>query len=322
MSGFKPATKQLAKLRLALCGPSGSGKTYSALRVALGLGGKVAVIDTERGSASLYADRFAFDVLEIEPPYKPSKYVEAIQQAEAAGYDVLVIDSLSHAWAGEGGVLETVDETASKTGNKFTAWAPGTKAQNALINGVLNAKLHIIATMRSKQEYALEANHQGKMTPKKLGMAPVQRDGVEYEFAVVLDVGMSHEAGVGMSGKDRTGLFEGQPPKQLTEEDGKRIMAWLTGAAPPSQAQPSKTSPPQSVQHEADSLQAAADEWRQKINGLADPTDFDAAAKEINGIGDKALQKEVASWLRSRAGKIGLVWDKASKRHVSAREVA
>src|SRR5436309_1723879 len=116
---FSRATKKHARFRLALCGPAGSGKTLSALRVAAGMGGRVALIDTERGSASLYADRFEFDVLEIHPAYQPSKYAAAIKAAQAAGYEVLVIDSLSHAWAGEGGILETVDAAQAKGGNKF-----------------------------------------------------------------------------------------------------------------------------------------------------------------------------------------------------------
>lgn len=230
---FQPATKRRAKLRLALAGPSGSGKTWSALRVATGIGGKIAVIDTERGSASLYSDAFAFDVCEVEPPYTPAKYVAAIRGAEAAGYAVLVIDSLSHAWAGEGGVLESVDARQQAGGNKLVAWGQGTKDQNALVNAILGSGCDVIATMRSKQEYAIEPGHNGKTTVRKLGMAPVQRDGLEYEFAIVLDIGMDHLARVGVAGKDRTRLFAGQDAAMLTEADGQRLRAWLdTGADP------------------------------------------------------------------------------------------
>jgi hypothetical protein len=225
---FTRATKKRSKLRLALTGPSGSGKTYSALRLAKGIGGRIAVIDTESGSASLYADLFDFDVMELSKPFTPEKYTAAIKEATAAGYDVLIIDSLTHAWAGEGGVLESVDDAASRIENKFAAWGPATKRQNHFIGSILDAEIHIIATMRSKMEYALENNAKGKAVPKKIGMAPVQRDGVEYEFATVLDVGMDHFAGVGLVGKDRTGIFEGRDREQLTEEDGRRILAWLT----------------------------------------------------------------------------------------------
>ena len=232
MSNFRKATKHAAKLRLALCGPSGSGKTFSALRLAKGLGGKIAVIDTERGSASLYADAFNFDVLELAPPYQPSKYVAAIEDATNAGYDILIIDSLSHAWAGEGGILETVDDVQSRGGNKFTAWGPAGKAQNNMVNTILGCPLHVIVTMRSKQEYAIEVAPNGKQQIRKLGMAPVQRDGVEYEFAVVLDVNMNHEVSVGMAGKDRTGLFADKPPHLLSEADGKAIAAWMSQLPP------------------------------------------------------------------------------------------
>ena len=227
MTTFAPATKKRAKLRLALSGPSGSGKTWSALRLASGLGGKIAVIDTERGSASLYSDAFRFDVCEIEPPYTPERYIEAIHTAEAAGYDVLVIDSLSHAWAGEGGILESVDARQSQGGNKFVAWGPATKSQNALINAILGSRCHLIATLRAKQEYAMEQDARGKQVIKKLGMAPVQRDGVEYEFGVVLDLTMDHRAGVVTAGKDRTRLFAGKEPAELTEEHGHALSAWL-----------------------------------------------------------------------------------------------
>lgn len=231
MTLFQPATKRRAKLRLALTGPSGSGKTWSALRVATGIGGRIAVIDTERGSASLYSDLFIFDVCEIEPPYSPTKYIAALQAAETAGYNVLVIDSLSHVWAGEGGVLESVDARQQAGGNKYTAWGQGTKDQNMLINAILGSGCHLITTIRSKQDYAIETGANGKTVIRKLGMAPVQRDGVEYEFATVLDIGMDHLARVGISGKDRTRLFEGRAPALLTEKDGEALAVWLDAGA-------------------------------------------------------------------------------------------
>jgi len=224
---FAPATRQRRKLRLALAGPSGSGKTYSALCMAAGLGGKVALVDTERGSASLYSDLVPFDVAEIEPPYTVGKYVAAIKSAGEAGYGVLVIDSLSHAWAGEGGILETVDAVQARGGNKFVAWGPAGKAQNELVNAILAAPMHVIVTMRSKQEYAVEQDARGKQTIRKLGMAPVQRDGLEYEFDVVLDIGQDHLARATGAGKDRTRLFAGQEPIALSAGDGARLLAWL-----------------------------------------------------------------------------------------------
>ena len=184
---FLPATKEQAHLRMALVGPAGSGKTYSALNIAqhLSPGGKVAVIDTEHGSARKYADKFDFDVIELSN-FNPANYVAMINAAQQFGYDVLIIDSLSHAWNGTGGVLEIVDKASQNSkNNTYVGWAKGTPAHNALIDAILAASLHVIVTMRSKTDYVLEVGHNGKTTPRKVGTAPVQRDGVDYEFDVV-----------------------------------------------------------------------------------------------------------------------------------------
>src|SRR6266699_2538262 len=176
---FHKAVKYGAKLRLALAGPAGSGKTYTALTLATVLadGGGVALTDTEHGSASKYADLFSFDTLQLET-FHPNKYIEAIHEAEAAGYAVLVIDSLSHAWSGQGGLLEETDKIARAkySGNSFSAWNDASAIQNKLVNVILGAKLHIIATVRSKMDYVLETGANGKTMPRKVGMAPVQRD--------------------------------------------------------------------------------------------------------------------------------------------------
>ena len=149
---FKKATRHQAKLRLALIGPAGAGKTYTALRVATGFGGKIALIDTERGSASKYSGVADFDVLELES-FSPEQYIEAIHAAEEGGYSVLVIDSLSHAWAGKDGILEFVDKRkAMNRGNDFSVWRDATPLQNKLVDTILTANLHIICTMRSKME--------------------------------------------------------------------------------------------------------------------------------------------------------------------------
>lgn len=222
---FSSATKRSAHGRVALIGPSGSGKTYTALELAMGLGSRIAVLDTERGSAALYSDLFKFDVLELKPPYTVQAYIDGINAAVGHGYDVLVIDSLSHAWAGQGGILEGVDERQETAKNKFAVWGQATKDQNALVNGLLGADVHLIATMRAKQTYALEDDGKGKTRIKKLGLEPVQRDGVEYEFTTSLSIGMDHVAGVGVAGKDRSRLFT--DPHVLTREDGARLKAWL-----------------------------------------------------------------------------------------------
>lgn len=206
---FQKAQRKQAKLRLGITGPSGAGKTFTALEIATGMGGLVGVIDTENDSASLYADRFDFVVSSLQPPYTVNSFLEAIKQAYEAGVKNLVIDSISHEWAGEGGLLEKVDQIAktSKSGNSYMAWADGTKEHERFKAALLNCPMHLICTMRSKQEYILEENAGGKKAPKKVGMAPIQREGMEYEFTTVFDLSLNHSATVS---KDRTGLFDGQ----------------------------------------------------------------------------------------------------------------
>jgi len=190
---FKKATKAKSKLRLALIGPTGTGKTYSALGIAQGLGTKIAVIDTERGSASKYAGIFNFDVLELES-CSVEQYMQAVAEAVKAGYDVLVIDSLSHAWAGKDGILEYIDKksAANPGGNGFANWRSATPLHNKFVDSILAAPLHVIATMRSKTEWVIEKDDRGKSTPRKVGLAPVQSDGVEYEFDVIGDMTPEH----------------------------------------------------------------------------------------------------------------------------------
>jgi hypothetical protein len=303
---FAPAAKHRAKLRIAVVGPSGSGKTYSALRLATGIGGKIGLVDTERKSASLYADRFSFQVNEIEPPYHPAKYIEAIEEAEKDGLEILIIDSLSHAWAGEGGILEQVDN-AKTSGNSFTAWGPATKVQNKLIAAILNTNLQIIVTLRAKQEYALEKDARGKTVPKKLGMGPVQRDGVEYEFGTVLDIGMDHVASVGLVGKDRTGLFVGEP-HELTEEDGKRIAAWLKNApeAPPKATAPPKQEPPpvQTSTDQDHKDQLALNKWCEALQACGDdPLKFNALYGKRNEMVPKSAWDRAKAYFKEYADK-------------------
>lgn len=174
-------------------GPAGSGKTYTALTIAKELGPRVAVLDTERGSASKYADRFGFDVVELDS-YDPRRYVDVIEAADAAGYDVLIIDSLSHAWTGKGGALEMVDKVTarSKSRNSYTAWREVTPLHNQLVDAILGCSCHVLTTLRTKTEYVLEDNGRGGKVPRKIGMAPVQRDGLDYEFDVVGDMDWGH----------------------------------------------------------------------------------------------------------------------------------
>lgn len=221
---IRKAERKKAKLRLGIAAPSGAGKTYSALLMAFGLGGKVGLIDTENGSGDLYAHLGEYDVITLRAPYDVSKYLSAIKTFEDAGYSVIIIDSLSHAWAGEGGFLDKHGKMADRGTNSFAAWRTLTPEHNSLVEAMLKSPAHIIATMRSKQEYVLELNDKGKQTPRKVGLAPVQREGMEYEFTVMLDVDMSHHA---TASKDRTGLFPTGKFFKITPYTGKELIEWL-----------------------------------------------------------------------------------------------
>lgn len=261
MMQFQKAQRRKAKLRLAITGPSGSGKTWGALLVGKGLGGKMAVIDTERGSASLYSHLADFDVLELAPPYTPERFIDAVKSAEKAGYDVLVIDSASHEWNGVGGCLELVDQVAAAKfkGNSWSAWNDVTPRHRAFLDAMLRANMHIIATMRSKTETA-QTEENGRKKVVKLGMKSEQRDGVEYEFTTVLD--LTHDGHYAIASKDRTGLFQGDP-KPLSEDTSRRLLEWLdSGAEPvPSAAEVAKPEPqaPQNNPGVVTAMKAAID---------------------------------------------------------------
>lgn len=246
MMEIRKAVRKKAKLRLALAGPSGSGKTFGALTLAFGLdAGKVGLIDTEHGSGDLYAHLGDYDVIQLSPPYTVQQYREALEMFEAAGYGVVIIDSISHAWAGEGGLLDKHGKIvdSGKVRDSFGAWRMVTPDHNRFIDAMLGSSCHIIATMRSKTEYVLvesERNGRKVMEPKKVGMAPIQRDGMEYEFTVVLDLSIEH---VASASKDRTGLFDGEPCR-IDKGTGDRIRQWLESGEDIVVVQPDTPSPP------------------------------------------------------------------------------
>jgi hypothetical protein len=267
---FKKAERRQHKPKLAITGPSGSGKTFSALLIASGMGKRIAVIDTENGSASLYANMdkgplkgVAFDVLELEPPYTIDKYVRAIESAQAEKYDILVVDSISHAWAGEGGLLSKKEALDQRGGNSYTNWAGITKEHERFKARILNADIILVCTMRSKQDYVLEVNDKGKSAPKKVGMAPIQRDGMEYEFTTVFDLAMDHNA---VASKDRTAMFDGQVFKP-SKKTGEQIMDWLRGGKPmepkPAANPAPKTEQPDAPPVDGDSFPEPATEAQQ-----------------------------------------------------------
>lgn len=206
MSLIRKATRTQQQLRLALCGVSGSGKSYTALRMGHALlepGQRLLVLDSEHGSAELYAADanpdggvFDFDVIRLDKldgGFSPRNYLLALREGAKERYPVVVVDSLSHAWAGPGGVLDYVDTVAErKKGNKFSAWKEGTAEQNALVNALLSYPGHVIVTMRSKTDYVQEVDSKGRKTVRKVGLNPIQRDGIEYEFTVTADIDDSH----------------------------------------------------------------------------------------------------------------------------------
>jgi len=233
MTGFRTAERRKAHLRLGIAGPSGSGKTASALLVAYGLCGdwsNIGLVDTENGSGELYVGATIgntkigdYKVLTLTAPYEPQKYIQAIRDAEQADLEVVIVDSLSHAWAGEGGLLDQHGKIADRGGNSFTAWRQVTPLHNQLVEAMLQAGIHVIATLRSKTEYVVQADEKGKSTPKKIGLAPVQREGMEYEFTVFLDLDQKH---VAYASKDRTNLLDGRYFTP-TVETGLTLKAWL-----------------------------------------------------------------------------------------------
>ena len=224
MSIYRKAERRKAKLRLAITGPSGSGKTYSALLVAFGIGGKIALLDTENGSGDLYSALGDYDVCTISAPFTVQKYIEAIKDAEQSGYDVLILDSISAEWAGSGGLLSLHTQlTSNNRNNSFSAWGQVTPKHNAFIDAIVASKLHIICTIRSKTEYAQIQNDKGKTEIKKIGLGLVQREGIDYEFTTVFDLNQDHSVSVS---KDRTSLFDGQV-FMITQETGQTLKEWL-----------------------------------------------------------------------------------------------
>lgn len=223
----RKAERRQAKARVMLDGPSGSGKTYGALLLAKGLGGKVAIIDTENASADLYADLLDYDVVPFDPPYAPERYVEAINYCASEGYDVVIIDSISHEWNGSGGCLEI----QSGLGGRFQDWAKVTPRHQKFIDGILRAPVHVVATCRTKTSYEIDEKSR---KVQKVGTQPQQRDGLDYEMTVVFDLTQQHYA---CATKDRTRLFDGRE-ELITADTGKRLLDWLNGGAAAPEPQP------------------------------------------------------------------------------------
>jgi len=223
---FKKATKKASKLRLAIASPAGGGKTFSALRIAKGIGGKTALIDTEYKTASKYSDRFNFDVLELNNETPIPEFINAIELAGKSGYEILIIDSMSHAWES---LLDAIEKVAKGkyNGNTFAAWKDkaGGQMQSDFINAILKSPMHIIACFRVKTEWVVEQNDKGKMQPKRIGMSVKQREGIEYEFDIFMEGNIEHFFTIT---KDRTGKFQDQVLEKPDETFGKSLIEWLS----------------------------------------------------------------------------------------------
>lgn len=223
---IKKAKKSKVKLKIGFAGASGFGKTYSALLMAYGICGdwnKIVVIDTENDSSSLYSDLAGadeFSSIQLQAPFSPERYIQAIQLAENSGFEVCIIDSISHEWEGTGGCLEIHQQL----GGQFSAWAKVTPRHNQFINSILQSNMHIISTVRKKQDYDLIKNEKGKVEPVKVGTKEVTRDGYEYELTLNLE--LINDKHLCRASKDRTSLFMDQPEFVPSIETGKRLIEW------------------------------------------------------------------------------------------------
>lgn len=219
---LRKATRRKAKIRLGLSAVSGGGKTYSAILVAKGLCGdlsKVAIIDTENGSADLYAHLGDFNVLPLTAPFTPERYIEAIRSCEKSGMEVIIVDSISHEWDGKGGCLEIVEQL----GGKYQDWAKVTPRHQAFLEAILHSPCHVITTVRRKQDYEMTKDNNGKVKVEKGGLREITREGYEYELTINLEMDTNHNA---TASKDRTGLFMGKPAFVPSERTGEIIANW------------------------------------------------------------------------------------------------
>lgn len=220
---LKQSKRQNVKLRLGISGPSGFGKTHSALLLAYGMTkdwSKVAVIDTENSSASLYSDLGNFNVLDLSAPYSPERYIEAIEVCEKAGIEVIIIDSITHEWSGGGGCLQIHE----KLGGRFQDWAKVTPRHQAFIDKILQSTCHVITTTRRKIDYSLDVGSNGRTKVVKHGTKEITREGFEYELTVNFE--LINDQHLANASKDRTGLFMNKPEFVITAKTGERLLKW------------------------------------------------------------------------------------------------
>lgn len=220
---LQQAKRHQVKLRLGLSGASGFGKSYSALLLAYGITNdwsKIAIIDTENGSASLYSHLGDYNVLSLEAPYSPERYIEAIKTCENASMEVIIIDSITHEWQGKGGCLQIHEQL----GGRFQDWAKLTPRHQAFIDAILQSNCHVITTVRKKMDYSMDRDSSGKTKVIKHGLKDITREGFSYELTVDFEI-VNNENLVKAS-KDRTGLFSNKPEFIINASTGKKLIAW------------------------------------------------------------------------------------------------
>lgn len=229
MIEIRTAQRKQSKLRIGLSSPSGGGKTYSGLLMAKGLAGeweKVGLIDSENGRGEFYSDFGPYKVIPLKAPFTPESYIEAIRAFEKAGVEVIVIDSVTHEWDGEGGCLQINDKLAQAKyrGNTWSAWSETTPRHQRFLDAITSSDAHVITTVRNKIETAFV---DGKV--KKVGIKEIQREGFEYELTVNFNI--DRDSHTVLASKDNTRLFEGKDPFVITEETGKILKEWVESGA-------------------------------------------------------------------------------------------
>ena len=220
---LQKAQRHQVKLRIGLSGPSGFGKTYSALLMAYGITNdwnKIALIDTENKSASLYSHLGDFNVLSLDEPFSPERYLEAIKLCEDSDIELIIIDSISHEWQGKGGCLEIHEQL----GGTFNMWSKVTPRHNSFIDAIILSKCHIISTIRSKVDYSLDKDSNGKTKVMKLGVKEITREGFLYEMTTHFE--FLNDNHLVNASKDRTGLFMGKPEFIINSSTGKKLIEW------------------------------------------------------------------------------------------------
>lgn len=313
---FTKAVREKVKTRSALLGPSGSGKTYSALLFATGmareLGGRIAFIDTEHERSRVYAGDFDFDAFYLDPPYSPEKYIEAIQAAASSGeHSVLIIDSATHEWSGPGGILDTKSKMPGA--NDFAKWAKLTPRHDAFIDAIVSAPIHIISTIRGKDQYITEKDANGKTVVRKVGVGAQQRDGFEYEMTCAFLLDMTH---VAEAMKDNTHLFENRY-EPIKEQDGIFVARWAEKGETPREKKPApkpvKAEPQDQLPlppPETEAGQNEIDQWHSAIRDLINKhpdifpfEEWGAKLQKILELKDSKKLEETYQFLFSHAEK-------------------